>query len=679
MTSPVPSSVPSRFTPHHASEEEYAAFVLRYHGSVGSQRYYLQLRRAFVEAYPDLTTWFAAPLAERVGRLRRHPRSNLIGRVSYRARPYLVFLALRGYITFDWEWLIGISNIHIWEMLPFTNHSLDMEQIIEEAVRLRYNRFSSSQDLCWAVSRICLHTGQWQTEALTEAACDELVAAVRAFGEREDIAYFHGSTEEYRRRARKSYLTTIHRLKVVLYHRGQATTEPWKVMPKYAAPSPGSPRMLAMIARYLTARSVTSRPATITRLEVSFRRFMQWVSQTYPPIDTWASITRDHLLEFAVWLSSWKGIHSGQPLSVLTIRGKLSALSAFFRDTTTREWDDVPSRPLLGAGDLPKLPERVPRYVPEDELSRLMTAIRALPCPYQRAALLIARWSGARRDEIRRLALDCLDAYPDGTPRLRIPAGKTKQERMIPLHEEAATAIREIQALRGTGDRGLRDSQTGVETRYLFLHLGRLYSAYYLFERSLQHACEAAGLLDGQGRYTIHAHRFRHTVGTQLAERGAKLHTIMKVLGHTSVSMTLGYAQISDREVLNDYQAVLGAGATVAGPFAETLKTGELPAAAVDWLKSNWLKTELEPGRCLRLPQEGPCECDLYLTCAKFVTTPAYAPWLRRRRRLELELIADAQARGWLREVERHQCTVQRIEQLLCGLHEPLDGPEAVE
>lgn len=430
--SSLPLPVPPLPTPHHASEEEYAAFVLKYHGNLGAQRYYLQLRRAFVEAYPDLTIWFAAPLVERVGRLRRHPRSELIGRVSYRARPYLFFLALRGYATFDWEWLIAISNIHIWEMLPFANHSLDLEQLIEEAVKLGYNRLSSFQDLCWVVSRICLHTGQWQTEALTEAACDELAAAVRAFGEREDIASSHGSIDEYRRRARKAYLTAIHRLKVVLYHRGRATTEPWKVMPKYAAPSPGPPQMLAMIARYLAARSVTSRPATITRLEVSFRRFMQWVSRTYPHIDTWASITRDHLLEFAVWLSSWKGMHSGRPLSILMIRGNLSALSVFFRDTANWGWEDVPGRPLLAAGDYPKLSVRIPRYVPEDELSRIMTAIRVLPCPYQRAALLIARWSGARRDEIRRLALDCLDAYPDGTPRLRIPAGKTKQERMIP-------------------------------------------------------------------------------------------------------------------------------------------------------------------------------------------------------------------------------------------------------
>jgi hypothetical protein len=38
-----------------------------------------------------------------------------------------------------------------------------------------------------------------------------------------------------------------------------------------------------------------------------------------------------------------------------------------------------------------------------------MTAVDQLPNPYQRAALIVARWSGARRDEIRRLAVDCLD------------------------------------------------------------------------------------------------------------------------------------------------------------------------------------------------------------------------------------------------------------------------------
>jgi integrase len=62
-----------------------------------------------------------------------------------------------------------------------------------------------------------------------------------------------------------------------------------------------------------------------------------------------------------------------------------------------------------------------------------MAAVAQLERPFQRAALLVARWSGARRGEIQRLALDCLDRYPDGTARLRIPAGKTHRERVVPF------------------------------------------------------------------------------------------------------------------------------------------------------------------------------------------------------------------------------------------------------
>src|SRR6266540_875892 len=73
---------------------------------------------------------------------------------------------------------------------------------------------------------------------------------------------------------------------------------------------------------------------------------------------------------------------------------------------------------------------------------------------------------------------------------------------------------------------------------------------------------------------TISSHRFRHTVGTQLAEKGAKLHTIMKVLGHSSAGMSMVYAQISDRELLRDYQSVLSPGAIIAGPCSAELRNG---------------------------------------------------------------------------------------------------------
>jgi hypothetical protein len=96
-------------------------------------------------------------------------------------------------------------------------------------------------------------------------------------------------------------------------------------------------------------------------------------------------------------------------------------------------------------------------------------------------------------------------------------------------------------------------------------------------------------------------------------------------------------------------------------------------------LKTNFFKTELELGHCLRLPSEGPCECDLYLSCAKFVTTREYAPRLWARRIRELELAGDADARGWEREMERHRCAAARIEQLLGELNEPFDDGEPAD
>lgn len=298
-----------------------------------------------------------------------------------------------------------------------------------------------------------------------------------------------------------------------------------------------------------------------------------------------------------------------------------------------------------------------------------MNVVRGLACPYQRAAILIARWSGARRREIQRLPVCCLDKYPDGTARLRVPAGKNLRERMVPLHEEAAEALRTVVALRaGAEERPLADERTGSPEYFLFSKYGRLMSAQYLFGPVLDGACRSAGLTDGRGRGTVTAHRFRHTVGTQLAERGARLHTIMSVLGHLSPDMAMVYARISDAEVLRDYKAVLGPGAVIAGPGAEAVRSGALGKAAVDWLKSNFLKTELELGHCLRLPAEGPCECELFLTCSRFVTTPAYAPRLRERHKLELALAEDARTRGWPREVERHRCVAAKIGRLLADM-----------
>jgi len=662
----------------HASADEFAALIT----AVSSDRDYLTKklrdRQAFVDRYPDLEEWFAEPLIRRVGRLvgesPRQPR-HVTDPVSYEARHYLTFLGVTGRMAFDWEWLLAIPALNIWiqaEALdqPLFHEAYTTLPAIGE--QLGYRAQTVKRAAQWALSRIVLHTGVPSVSAVTMDELAGLADAIGRFGCHPDRERFHGGDDSWASK-RRNWGSQLFLLQLLLFHTGQLPELPREPLPLSARRAVLPPQMAETLDRYLKARRQLDRPGTIKNLEAGLRRFTNWLVDTRPDIASFVEVTRDDCTAFAVWLDQQRHHRTGQPYATTYKRAHLQGVLGLFRDGSAWEWPDMPARPLMIAGDLPKIPKPVPRFIPSDELTRLMEAIRALACPYQRAALLIARWSGARRQEIQLLELDCLDTYPDGTARLRIPAGKTFTERMIPLNDEAADAIRQVQALRrAQPDRALPGHHLDRAARRLFARRGRVLSVTYLFDDPLDLACAAAGLLTADGRRTVSAHRFRHTVGTQLAERGARLHTIMSVLGHTSVSMSLVYAQIADPEVVADYQAVLGADATIAGPSASAVRNGHLSATAVDWLKANFFKTELELGHCLRLPTEGPCECDLYLTCAKFITTPAYAPRLRQRHATELSLAAEAAQQGWAREAERHAATAERIACLLGELHEGL-------
>ena len=652
--------------PHaHCGEREYAAFVEALAIRPAFRRQRLNRRRRFIRFWPDLAAWFSRPLTERVARYgdggptARH-------RASHEGRSYLYYLALTDRTRLDYDWLLALGDLRLGDVAEPLGIDIGIDALVGECRRLGFHPGSARLAMQWALGRIALHTGIRDPTQLRAEHVEELLVAVRRFGERADIAEFHGSAARYRVSPSKAWITHLHQLGLVLYHRGQAHRQPRKYMPTYAVRPPPRPAMEAVVDRWLALRRLTDRPITVHHLGLALRRFLDWLATTAPDIDAFAKVTRDHALGFLAAMASEPNARTGRPLAAVTRRARTSALGMFFRETAAMGWEGVPGRPLLDGRDQPRPPQRVPRFIPADELTRVMDAIPALACPFQRAALLTARWSGARRGEIQRLALDCLERYPDGTARLRLPAGKTRRERVVPLHEDAAAALRTVIDRRAGGiERAFVDDLTGVPVRYLFMGHGKLLSTCYLFDRPLRQACAAAGLVDAEGHATVTPHRFRHTLGTQLAERGAKLHTIMRVLGHESPSMTMVYARISDPEILRDYRAVLGPGAVIAGPGAEAVRGGTLGAGAVDWLRTNFLKTELELGHCLRLPTEGPCECDLFFTCARFVTTPAYAPRLRERHRLELALAEDARGRGWRHEVERHRCVAARIERLL--------------
>ena len=662
---------------HHCPQGEYERFIhsiARGKGTSYAARE-MAVARRFTERWPDLQDWFEEPLRVRVGFDRFGRQDAMDARITSDARPYLLYLALRSNLRFDYPWLLTAHMLYLPTKAAEMRMDIGLDGLIADALRLGYRRTSTQVSVSWPLTRILLRTGLTHARFIRAEHITELDEAVRAFLASPLLAEYCPQSVNNLNKFRKTWLYRVNQFKLLMFHRGQFTTQPHKFMPVLKERSPTPPHMQAIVDRWLAARTAGSHRCDVKHLDLALYRFMVWLAHKRPAAADFSNVTRDDVLAYVQVLRREPSPRTGRPLSTMSLRGHVAALAQFFGNTGTWGWAGVPAHAIVGPGDIPRLPMRIPRFIPDAELQRLMTAIASLPCPYQRTALLIARWSGARRNEIQRLAVDCLDQYPDGTPRLRIPAGKTYRERIVPLHDEAATAIRKLVAVRiAAAERPFIDEVTREQTHYLFMDHGRLLSSTYLFQIALQKACVTAGLVDAAGRRTIHAHRFRHTVGTQLAERGAKLHTIMSILGHSSASMSLVYAQISDREVLRDYQAVLAPGASIAGRGAEAIRDGKLRPSAIDWLKCNFFKTELELGHCLRLPEEGPCECDLYLTCAKFVTTPAYVPRLRARRQTELTLAADAKLRGWIKEEERHRATVGRIYQLLQDLGEAQEG-----
>jgi len=716
VTGPAPALAPHQVREHvraHAPRDTYRAWLQR-HVPSGSVRWNrLAVYDAFVARWPSLDAWFDAPLTDRLfdrAEVMRGPHPNRGG--GSVIMPYLTYLALVRGVGLDYPLLLARTLAS-----PFTTSTypgglgVDLARFARHVGRLTqlgYARRGARQQLAWPLGRLLLHRGDPDLAAITLTDLDALRAALDAFARR---LPHEGLRDLYARPARrlaradpvKSYgataRTRLHAAHAALFHGGQVDRPPpaarvdagtWA---DRLAPRGAPPRIAAVIERYLrlSLDARLGRPASVRHMRDALGRLVRWLGAAHPEVTSLAELTRAHAEGFLAWLGQDVSRRTAVPLVASTRRSIVGLLWRFASETGAWEWPDVPGRTLFVRGDVPKLPRTLPRFIPAPDLAALMAAVDRLPDPHQRAALVVARWSGARRDEIRRLAVDCLDAYPDGHPRLRLPVGKSYAERSIPLHPEAADALRPlIDAARAQGARPHYDASADRPVQHVFARRGRLVCAAFLFDLPLKAACIAAGLVDGRGRPTVSAHRFRHTVGTQLAEGGARLQTIMAVLGHRTAYQSLVYARLSDPVVRRQYEEALArqlGDVALAGPAADALREHRLDPEAVSWLETHFLKTELELGHCLRLPQEGPYECDLVLTCPKFLTTSAYAPRLRARLAVEQQLVDDAAARGWPREVERHAATRRRIEALLAELdpdparpcagrlaHRPLDG-----
>ncbi len=120
--------------------------------------------------------------------------------------------------------------------------------------------------------------------------------------------------------------------------------------------------------------------------------------------------------------------------------------------------------------------------------------------------------------------------------------GKGKKERMVPLGDEAAAAVRAY--LPGREARLIRAGKGAMVAGGPLLLNARVRGNGRLTTRSVGRIVKAIAL--GRGLPAdVHPHTLRHAFGTHMLEEGADLRAIQEMLGHERLSTTQRYTQLT--------------------------------------------------------------------------------------------------------------------------------------
>src|SRR5215470_13883539 len=99
------------------------------------------------------------------------------------------------------------------------------------------------------------------------------------------------------------------------------------------------------------------------------------------------------------------------------------------------DWPEAPPRNPVIAGDIPKKPEPLPKFLDDRDAAKLMAAARASADPRDRLVVELLARTGMRAGELA--DLDAGAVVQIGTGHwLRIPLGKLRNVRYVPLHPQ---------------------------------------------------------------------------------------------------------------------------------------------------------------------------------------------------------------------------------------------------
>lgn len=283
--------------------------------------------------------------------------------------------------------------------------------------------------------------------------------------------------------------------------------------------------------RYLDQLAVSMRPATVDVADNTLRCFARFLVVEHPDLVGFADVRRAHVEGFKLFFVAHITA-AGKPPARNTIRQRFGMLRSFFDRIIEWDWDDAPQRIPIFSVDVPVADDPLPRFLDDVQAARLAAAA-AGAAPFDRLVIELLSRTGMRVGELCTLERDAVVEL-NGAPWLRVPVGKLHNDRLVPLHPNAARLLVDWLADHPPVD------------RLLLHHHGQPLSRHQV-TRIVRRIAASAGL----GH--VHPHQLRHTLATQAINRGMRLEAIATMLGHRSLRMTLTYARIANKTVADEY------------------------------------------------------------------------------------------------------------------------------
>jgi integrase len=593
----------------------------------------LRAARTLLTAHPDLAEWMRRPVADRLVDLRRT-----------KAWPLVVFLIGTGRLRLDLELAVS-KNLSGLGGIVESQHAQGFAAVRE-----------AGRGLGW-------------TEAWVDTVLGECLAVILAWHggtvhdlSREVIDAFDdelGRSMRLPASTKKAYRCRLASLRQVLFeigvHDQPPRRRPWsRTLEQRFAEVPMAEPIRVVLLRYVETRASVLRPKSVESLVNDLLPFADFLTAHHPEVTTLRALQRRHIEEFLIWNRTrpWRGRRArAKAIGAAVAQSTVLSVRNLLEDIAAWDWAEAPPRRLVFAADIPKLDRPLPRALPPDVDARLMAAVEELDDRFARTGLRLLRGSGLRVGELLDLELDAVIDYGATGTWLRVPLGKLATERVVPLDQATLQALDSWTQRRAT-HRPIPHPRTGHLTDFLFTEHGRRLGATRL-RNGLIAATTAAGLLDRHGDpVSITPHQLRHTYATSLANAGMSLQALMALLGHVTPEMTLRYATLASPTLRDAYEQAMG---KMRRHLTLTPVGRPIVPDKVSWLAEEMLKTRVAHGYCSRHPAQGACPyanicetCDNYTPATEF--TGILADQLDDVRALQ----ADAQARGWTSETERH-------------------------